>query len=226
MTCIPPNLPNPKITRLPERHLESIRILERAYLDHTDPIKQSGFSGGAQRWRDERSPLLDAIHGDGDFLDLGCANGFLLESVVKWASEREIELEPFGLDMNPLLIHEALRRFPDKAHHFWVANAWGWFSPKRFRWVYAIWDVVPESMLAILANHLLECAVAKDGALILGAYGSKSADRPSLDIASVLKAGGLPVSGESQGGKLPRGGPVTRFAWVRRKDWEDRRAVI
>ena len=120
--------------RLPETHLESIRILERAYLAHSDPIKQSGFSGGAQRWSAERSPLLDAIDGDGDFLDVGCANGFLLESVVDWASERGIELTPYGLDMNPLLIQEALRRFPDSAHHFWVANAWGWMPPKRFRW--------------------------------------------------------------------------------------------
>ena len=118
--------------KLPEAHLASIRILEPAYLAESDPIKQSGFSGGAERWRAERSPLLEGVDGDGDFLDLGCANGFLLESVVKWASERGIALVPYGLDLNPLLLHEATRRFDDTSHHFWVANAWGWLPPRRF----------------------------------------------------------------------------------------------
>ena len=77
-------------------------------------------------WRDERSPLLDAVDGDGDFLDLGCANGYLLECVVEWGRERGFELNPHGTDLNPLLIQAAIRRFPENAHQFWVANAWGW----------------------------------------------------------------------------------------------------
>ena len=209
-------------SRLPESHLESIRILESAYLRETDPIKQSGFRGGSERWRAERSPLLDAIDGDGDFLDLGCANGFLLESAVSWAEERGVRLVPYGVDLNPLLVQAAIRRFPELAHHFWVANAWGWLPPKRFRWIYAIWDLVPIDLLPDFAGHLLELAVTEDGAVIFGAYGSKSADTPSVDIARVLADGGLPVSGTAQGGELHRGGPVTRFAWVRREDWRRR----
>ncbi len=207
------------LSRLPESHMESIRILESAYLRHRDPIKQSGFGGGTDRWRIERSPLLDAIDGDGEFLDLGCANGYLLKSVVDWARERGIELTPYGVDLNPRLLHEAMRRFRDQADNFWVANAWGWLPPRRFRWVYAIWDLVPIEYLPQLARDLLEHAVAGNGALIFGAYGSKSEDRPSVAIADVLRASGLPVSGVSQGGKLPSGDPVTRFAWVRRSDW-------
>ena len=118
-----------------------------------------------------------------------------------------------------LLIQEAIRRFPEKAHHFWVANVWGWLPPKRFRWVYAIWDLVPTSMAAALAQHLLEHAVAENGALIFGAYGSKSDDTPPLDIARVLSAGSLPISGRATGGELPSGGPITRFAWIKRSDW-------
>ena len=205
--------------KLPEDHLESIRILEMAYLAHDDPIRQSGFSGGPDRWRAERSSLLDAIDRDGDLLDLGCANGYLLESLVAWGTERGIRLNPYGVDLNALLIQEAIRRIPELAHHFWVANVWGWLPPKRFRWVYAIWDLVPTSMTTALAQHLLEHAVTKDGALIFGAYGSKSDDKPPFDIARVLRGDGLPISGESTGGELPSGGPVTRFAWIKRRDW-------
>ncbi len=210
---------------LPESHLKSIRHLETAYLQHNDPIRQSGFSGGADRWRTERSPLLQAVDSDGDFLDLGCANGYLLESVVGWAMERGFTLNPHGVDMNPLLIQEAIRRFPNKAHQFWVANAWGWMPPKRFKWVYAIWDLVPIEMLATLANHLIQSALTQDGTLIIGAYGSKSADFPSLDIARFLQDAGFTVAGESQGGELRSGGPVTRFAWIRRSDWDQNPSV-
>ncbi len=211
--------------KLSEEHMESIRILESAYLRHTDPIRQSGFGGGPERWRAERSPLLEAIDGDGDFLDLGCANGFLLKSVVEWARERGIELAPHGVDLNPLLIQEATRRFPGFEHRFWVANAWGWLAPKRFRWIYAIWDLVPTEFMPNLACHLLEHVVTEDGAVIFGAYGSRSADTPSVDVARVLRNGGLPISGTSQGGELPRGGPVTRFAWIRWEDWNRQRNV-
>ena len=205
--------------KVPEAHMDSIRILEAAYLAHDDPIRQSGFGGGPERWRAERSPLLDAVDGDGEFLDLGCANGFLLESVVDWAKQRGTNLKPFGVDLNALLIQEAIRRFRGAEHHFWVANAWGWLPPRRFRWVYAIWDLVPSEMVPTLARHLLQNALRDDGALIFGAYGSRSTDTPPMDIAHVLRVGGLPISGESAGGELPSGGPVTRFAWINRRDW-------
>ena len=202
--------------KLPETYLESIRILENAYLLHDDPIKQSGFSGGRERWRAERSPLLKAIDGDGDFLDLGCANGYMVESVVGWAGERGLKLKPHGLDLNPRLLLKAMRRFPGEEHRFWVANAWNWLPPKRFRWVYAIWDLVPAENLHTLARHLLEHAVEEGGTLIFGAYGSKSDDTPSFNIGEHLRDSGFRVAGESQGGELPRGGPVARFAWVRK----------
>ena len=211
-------LPNRPPTTLPEAHLESIRILETAYLSYDDPIKQSGFSGGADRWRAERSPLLEAIDGDGDFLDLGCTNGYLLQSVVSWADERGLRLNPHGVDMNARLSMEAMRRFPGLEHQFWVANAWDWLPPKRFRWVYAIWDLVPAENLHALAEQLLERAVTADGALIFGAYGSKSDDIPSFDVAGFLTDHGFTVAGEAEGGVLARGGPVTRFAWLRPLD--------
>ena len=211
--------PASPLRKLPDEHLESIRILEDAYLSYDDPIQQSGFSGGPERWLAERSPLLDAIVGDGDFLDLGCANGYLLDSVVGWALERGLALKPHGVDLNARLLMDAMRRFPGENHRFWVANVWNWLPPKRFRWIYAIWDLVPVAFLPNLALHLLDHAVTEDGSLIFGAYGSKSDNTPSFDIAKLLRDQGCKIAGESQGGELPGGGPVTRFAWLRRSDW-------
>ena len=70
---------------LPDDFLMKLRELEASYCASNDPILQSGFSGGALRWKEERSPILEAIHESGDLLDVGCANGYLLECLVEWA---------------------------------------------------------------------------------------------------------------------------------------------
>ena len=50
---------------LPPTFLDDLRELEAAYCRHDDPVCQSGFGGGSQRWREEREPIVDT---DGDFL--------------------------------------------------------------------------------------------------------------------------------------------------------------
>src|SRR5262245_59123546 len=127
--------------------LERLRALERSYLRETDPVRQSGFGGGHERWRVERELFLDALIEDGDLLDVGCANGFLLECLVAWAQERHLRLTPYGVDFGEALIDCAKRRLPQYASHFWVANAWDWVPPRTFRYVYTIHDCVPEDLL-------------------------------------------------------------------------------
>jgi SAM-dependent methyltransferase len=195
---------------LPEEHLRLLESLEPAYLQHDDPIRQSGFSGGAERWRAERSPILDAIDHDGDLLDVGCANGYLLECLVAWAKERGITLTPFGVDMGTELIQLARQRLPQQTAHFWIANAWNWEPPRRFRYVYALYDSVPETHLAEYARRLLERAVATGGRLILGAYGSRSRQTPPFDIETFLGQAGFEIAGTSQGGDPI----ITRFVWI------------
>jgi hypothetical protein len=69
-------------SRLPEAFLRDLKALELAYLKSDDPIEQSSFGGGKERWRAEREPILEAIAASGDLLDVGCANGYLLECLV------------------------------------------------------------------------------------------------------------------------------------------------
>ncbi len=84
--------------------MEQARALEPASLEFDDPLRQSGFSGGRERWVKERSPLIEAIDRSGDFLDVGCANGLLAADVVDWTAQRGLEVIPHGVDLGPDLV--------------------------------------------------------------------------------------------------------------------------
>lgn len=196
--------------KLPSHFIEKLKALEQSYLLHSDPILQSGFSGGQQRWREEREPILRAVDSDGDFLDVGCANGFLLECLTEWALERGIHLTPFGIDAGASLIELARGRFPDLRESFYVANAWDWQPPRRFRYVYTLYDCVPVDFLEEYVHRLLERYVEKSGRLIIGAYGSRSSGIPPFDIEDFLKSSGFAIEGKASGGKPS----TTSFVWV------------
>jgi len=196
--------------QLPSKFLQRLRELEASYLAEDDPIRQSGFGGGRARWRAEREPILEAVEEDGDFLDVGCANGYLLECLTKWAAERAITLIPYGLDCGARLVELARQRLPQFAENFFVGNAWGWQPPRQFRYVYSLYDCVPEDYLTEYVRRLLERAVAPGGRLIVGVYGSRSAGAPPFDVADFLRSAGFPVAGTATGGEPPIGA----FAWV------------
>ena len=196
--------------QLPEEYLHLLQSLEPSYLKSDDPIRQSGFSGGEVRWRLEREPILDAISADGDFLDVGCANGFLLDCLLQWGQERGLTLTPYGVDMGSRLIELARKRLPCYAANFYVGNAWNWEPPRQFRYVYALYDSVPPDYLAEYVQRLLARCVVPGGRLILGAYGSRSRHLPPFDLAAFLCAARHTVAGTSQGGDPI----IARFAWV------------
>ena len=195
---------------LPRSFLRHIEGLESAYLKHDDPIRQSGFSGGAVRWRDERGPILDAIDTDGDILDIGCANGYLLKCLVKWGGERGLTLTPHGLDLGGRLIELAKGRLPKHACNFHVGNAWDWEPDRKYRYVYMLYDCLPLDYLSEGVSRLLSRVVAPEGRLIIGAYGSKSDSIPPFDIGGFLESAGFVVAGMAEGGVEP----ITKFAWL------------
>ena len=195
---------------LPTEFLSCLNKLEEAYLAESDPIRQSGFSGGSERWRLEREPILEAVDSDGDFLDVGCANGYLLECLVGWAGKRGIRLIPYGLDQGERLIDLARRRMPQFADHFFTRNAWEWIPPRRFRYVYTLYDCAPDGFREEYVCRLVERAVAPRGRLIIGAYGSRSRSIPPFEVSKLISDAGFCVAGTSEGGE----GPITRFAWT------------
>jgi SAM-dependent methyltransferase len=195
---------------LPSVFVSRLRELARSYLASEDPCQQSGFGGGAERWRAEREPILEGVAKDGDFIDLGCANGFLLECLRGWAAAKEIRLDPFGLDQSAELVALARERLPELASHFFVGNSWSWEPPRRFDYVYSLADAVPASYLRDHIQRLHSSFVAPGGRLILGSYGSRSRQLAPVDVGGALEDAGYAPMGSASAGN----GPLVRFAWV------------
>lgn len=192
-----------------DRFIDEARGLERMYLRSDDPMVQSGFSGGRERWIAERSPLVEAIDSDGVFLDVGCANGLLAANVVEWAMQRGHGIVPHGVDLGERLIALARKRLPDHADNFVVADAWTWEPGRRWRYVYSLLDLAPDDLWCDWIERLLDW-VEPGGRLIIGSYGSQSRDIKPIDVGRVLAQCGREVVGISSGGEPP----VTRFAWT------------
>ena len=195
---------------LPSDFIKRIESLAKSYLMHDDPIRQSGFGGEAIRWRREREPILDAINSDGDILDVGCANGYLLDCLIKWGKERGLSLIPYGVDISNKLIQLAKKRLSQYSANFYANNAWDWIPPKRFKYVYTLYDCVPEDYLAEFINRLLIRMVADAGRLIIGAYGSQSKAEAPFNIESFLRKKGFMIGGRTSGGHPP----IASFVWI------------
>jgi len=195
---------------LPRDFTNMLDQLAESYLAETDPIRASGFGGGAKRWRAEREPILDGVITDGDILDVGCANGYLLESLVRWGRKRGLRLTPHGVDRSTPLIDRARTRLPKFAGNMHVGDAWSWKPPQHYKYVYVLYDCVPFEYLDEFIRRLFDRAVADNGRLIVGAYGSRSRSDPPFNIGSFLSLHGWMISGQSSGGS-----PVTSlFAWT------------
>jgi SAM-dependent methyltransferase len=198
------------IAPLPEAFLGHLRALEKSYLSTDDPIRQCGFSGERERWKAERRIILDAIDSGGDFIDVGCANGYLLSCLTRWAKEKGVHLTPFGLDYSKHLVELARNRFPELNDRVWVGNAWEWIPPRKFRYVYTLCDCVPDDFFCEYLRRLLTHYVTKPGRVIVGAHGSSSEKRPARDIVALIQESGLILAGRSSVGSLP----ITNIAWI------------
>jgi hypothetical protein len=90
-------------------YADSLRTLEPAYLRGTTPRQGSGFGGDEREWEQARRHITEGIARDGTFLDVGCANGLLMESVAAWCAGRGLAVEPYGVDISPALADLARR---------------------------------------------------------------------------------------------------------------------
>jgi hypothetical protein len=78
---------------------------------HRDnPKTQSGFDGDEDHWIQARGLIADAIDRAGTFLDVGCANGHLMECLEQWPAQKGYRPERYGLDISPELIGVAQQR--------------------------------------------------------------------------------------------------------------------
>jgi len=118
-----------------EYHRRISAVMTPAYLAADNPRGQSGHGGDDARWTHARSLIADAIDRRGTFLDIGCASGYLMESIQRWCAEKGVAIEPYGLDIAPELADLAKSRLPHWAHRIFTGNALGWRPPMRFNFV-------------------------------------------------------------------------------------------
>ena len=157
--------------------------LEQAYLQYTEPWKQSGFSGPEDRWIRCRKPIVDCIEKLGTFLDIGCANGYLLECILKWTSKRDLNIIPYGLDLSAKLITLAKQRLPKYKNNLYVGNGWNWKNPIKFDYVGTEIVYVPECLQKEYIKRIIDLYLEEDGNLLLTEYRSKNDDvnKPWID---------------------------------------------
>ena len=158
-----------------------------AYLSAPSAEGGSGSSRDARGWEYARSLLADAVCATGQsFLDVGCANGHLMESMAAWAG-----VEPYGLEISPELAELARRRLPQWADRIWVGNALGWTPPRRFDVVRTGLEYVPPPRRRELVEHLLGFC----DRLIIGVH-NEERDTPGL--AATVEGWGFEITGSSE----------------------------
>jgi len=190
------------------------RDFRRWYLASDDPWRQSGWGSTPERWRLAREVILCAVDRSGSFLDIGCANGLLLESLIAWANERGIAIEPHGIDLVPELVDLARLRLPRYASNFAAANAFTWQAPLRYDYVHLLLESAPPSRHREYFSRLLQSAVAPGGLLIASHYGSRSKRESPIDVARYLTGLGFEVAGQAAASERD-GFVITRTAWIR-----------
>ena len=149
-------------------HEASAALVVPAYLAAETPQGGSGSSRDAAGWERARSLLADAVSPGQAFLDVGCANGLLMESMAEWAG-----VEPYGIDISPELAELARRRLPHWTERIWVGNAAEWQSPRRFDVVRTGLDYVPPPRRPAFVEHLLSLC----DRLVVGVFNEELEDR-------------------------------------------------
>ena len=131
-------------------HEAMAALVVPAYLRAETPQGGSGSSRDAAGWEHARSLLADATSPGQTFLDVGCANGLLLESMAAWGG-----VEPYGLEISPELAELARTRLPEWRDRIWVGNAADWQPPRRFDVIRTGFGYVPPDRERALVERLL-----------------------------------------------------------------------
>ena len=153
-----------------EWHRQVSQVITSAYLAAETPWGQSGKSGDENNWSYARSLICDAVQRDGTFLDVGCANGYLMECMKKWTAERGLCIEPYGLDISPELADLARSRLLGWADRIHIGNVMTWSPPQQFDFVRTGLEYVPARRRRDLVHRIIDEFVSDSGRLIIGTY--------------------------------------------------------
>lgn len=157
-------------------------------------VAEANSGGDFNHWKHIRHFITQAIHTDGTFLDVGCANGFLMKCLLDWSNKTII---PFGIDNRPEAIGLAKKLLPEYADNFQcmsgddLDNLETVNLPERYDFVYRnYWrreDVDSPDHINKIVEELLE-HVNDDGRLLLGVYWGSSHPEDSKEREHSLEA--------------------------------------
>jgi 2-polyprenyl-3-methyl-5-hydroxy-6-metoxy-1,4-benzoquinol methylase len=151
-----------------EWHEAMAALIKPAYLGADNPYAQAGHSGDAETWEASRGFIAEALHRSGTFLDVGCASGILMESVHRWGANKNLNIEPHGLDIVPELVQLARRRLPNWADRIYVGNIRTWRPINhRFDFVLIRPEYAPAARRIDLVRHLMDHVLMPDGRIII-----------------------------------------------------------
>ena len=179
----------------------TIELLEESYLAANargDIAGGSGSGGGLARWEQKRRALAEAFDHDGTWLDIGCANGLLMETLTEWTAHKGIHIEPYGLDLSSRIADAARARLPRWADRIFAGNVMTWEPPMRFDYATVIADCVPSSARGALLARLESRFLNSTGRLIFSIYIPR-APEPAVEnppASDVLRRFGYRVAGE------------------------------
>lgn len=185
-------------------HAEIARLIVPAYLAAETPWEGSGKSGSVEDWDYARSHIAHAIDRDGSFLDIGCANGYLLECLPRWTTHA---IDRYGLDVAPELVDLTRRRLPELADRLWVGNALDWKPPHRFTYVRTGLEYVPRHRRRELVERLLGWC----DRLIIGVFNEEAHARATEEL---LRSWGYAIAGRSERSNLKKPGMEYRVLWI------------
>jgi hypothetical protein len=178
-------------------------IFDAAYPAGDSPRAQSGFGGDEPRWETGRRPIARAI---------GCANGYLIECLVRWTPHR---IEPYGLEIAPTVAELARKRLPQWAERIYVGNALTWQPPMRFDFVRTELVYVPDERQKAFVERLLDEVVAPGGRLIVCGYGSPRSGVPAHPVQRIVRSYGFEAELEFEAEAPEGGGPIIEIAVLR-----------
>jgi hypothetical protein len=188
-------------------------IVGDAYLASADPRGQSGKSGDEVDWRWSRELILDALPEGtrtAHVLDVGCANGYLMESLERWAKERGVHLEPYGLDISPRLAALARRRLPAWAERIEVGNVLEHTPKRRYQLVATALDYVPPARRRESIERIFRDYLVPGGRVVLR---PERLGKREPDLAEQAAALGLSVGGVLTR-EHPSTGELRRSVWL------------
>jgi hypothetical protein len=187
-------------------------IFDAAYPAGDNPRAQSGFGGDEARWEIARRPITWPIDRDGTFLDIGCANGYLMESVVRWTRHH---IEPYGLELAPAVGALARQQRPRWASRIFLGNALTWQPPMRFDFVRTELRYVPEERQKVFLQRLLRDVVTPGGRLIVCGYGSPRSQQSSHPVRRLTRRYGFAPDLEFEQEAPEGGGAIVEIAVLR-----------